>query len=41
MKKDIYTTTYQIDCIYDKDSISLKELLEDMYLNYIENLKKN
>lgn len=38
---DSHTMTYKIECYFDENGNTLKELLEEMYLAYVRNLKND
>ena len=38
---DSHTMTYKIECYFDDEGISLKDLLEEMYLAYVRNAKNS
>ena len=39
MQENKHKFTYNIKCVYEKDGIELKELLEEMYINYLKRMK--
>ena len=38
---DSHTMTYKIEFYFDEEEISLKDLLEEMYLAYVRNSKNS
>lgn len=39
MQENIHKFTYNIKCVYEKDGLELKDLLEEMYINYLKRIK--